>query len=342
MADSLPSLTRTLDDQFTETWQEIQTEAIDNILDASPITAMLRRMGVFTTQTGGDIITRTIRYGKKTAAAISEGDVLPQGVPKLKTQARWTWRYIASDIERSVIEDQQNAGKYRIISYVEDRLGAARDGLEEKLEDNFTSAIVTGETGNEMQSLHDLVPPVASRSTGTYGGIARPGAYTTQTNGTAVPTTTNTNPWWGPKYLGASTDPEITLVDDMTVLFNTVSNNKQSPNMIVSDQSLFEKYEGFGQDATQIVKDAGAMAVDLGFTVQRFKGVPWIWTEDFTAEHMVMLNTSFIELVYDPQLWFEMTEWKPIALQGERIAHIFLALNLIGTQPRRHGRLEYS
>jgi hypothetical protein len=221
-------------------------------------------------------------------------------------------------------------------------LGAARDGLEEKIEDSFISAAVTDESGIEMQSLHDVIPPFTSKSAGTWGGIARPGAYAVQANGTQIPSTASTNPWWGGKYLPVTTNPEITLVDDLTVLFNTVSNNKQSPSLLYSDQSLFEKYEGFGQDATQIVKDAGTMAMDLGFQVMRFKGKPWIWTEDFTAEHLLMLHVPSIKIKYDPQLWFEMTEWKPIALQGERIAHIFVALNIICDEPRRNGRLEYS
>ena len=55
------TLSEVLNTQFTETWYEIQAEAIDNILDATPITALLRMKGAFKTQRGSDTITRTIR-----------------------------------------------------------------------------------------------------------------------------------------------------------------------------------------------------------------------------------------------------------------------------------------
>ncbi len=81
---------------------------------------------------------------------------------------------------------------------------------------------------------------------------------------------------------------------------------------------------------------------DLGFEVLRFNGKPMIWTPSMTANHMLMLTTDFMEFVYDPNMWFSMTEWKPIPLQTTRIAHILSAGNLISDQLRRHGRLEYS
>ncbi len=67
-----------------------------------------------------------------------------------------------------------------------------------------------------------------------------------------------------------------------------------------------------------------------------------IWDDDMTANDMLMLNTDWIEVVYDPQLWFDMTDWKPQAFEFDRAAQILAAANLIGTQPRRNGRLIYA
>ena len=50
-----------------------------------------------------------------------------------------------------------------------------------------------------------------------------------------------------------------------------------------------------------------------------------------------MLNMNYIELVFDPNLWFEMTGWKSNANQLEQVAYIVSAQQLITTQPRRHG-----
>lgn len=222
------------------------------------------------------------------------------------------------------------------------RIQGARDSLEQLYETNLTQAIVTDESGKLMQGLHDLVPPIASRSTGTYGGIARPSAFSDTGNGVFAPTVGTGNYFWGAKYLpGVLATVEDELLTDMKKLYNTIHANQAAPNLIVTTQSLFETYEEFALDISQIVKGQGGLA-DLGFDVIMFKGKPMIWTANWTANHMCMFNTDYIEIVYDPGMWFEMTDWKPVPLGQDRIAHIVSFANMIGTQPRRHGRLEYA
>ena len=98
-----------------------------------------------------------------------------------------------------------------------------------------------------------------------------------------------------------------------------------------------EIYEDFALDRTQIVK--GGRLADLGYEELKFKGKSLVWSDNVTAGTMLFLNTEFIEVVYDPEVWFEMTAWKPIPLQTERIAHIICTMNLICTQLRRQGWL---
>ncbi|MEK0325385.1 MAG: hypothetical protein QQN63_06735, partial [Nitrosopumilus sp.] len=111
---TLPSLTRTIDDAFVTTWYEIREEAIDNILNATVIWAALMGAGSFTPQVGGQFITRTIVHGEQAAVDVARGDTLPQGEPELETMARWTWRYIATHVQRSVFDDQINNGPSKI------------------------------------------------------------------------------------------------------------------------------------------------------------------------------------------------------------------------------------
>ncbi len=354
MSTTLPELTRTIDDAFTHTWYEIRREAIDNILDATPVWAALKGLGCFHTQVGGLFISETIRYGEATTKAVVKGSVFSQGEPQLKTMARWNWKYLTAHAQRSIIDDQQNNGKFRIKSLVTDRLEAAREALIQEFESLVLGAwSSTAETTDiTVQGLNELVPPTYS-DTGagkgaadenTYGHIARPGAYAIDGMGNYVPTVTNTNPWWGPKYRLVTAPMAVNLISDMTTLYNSVANNRQPPKLIVCDQTMFETYEDFALDASQIIKDAGTRLADLGFDVLRFKGKPMVWTDAMydstnSKSHMKMLNTDFIKVIYDPQMWFDMTEWKYTALGGERIAHIMCALNIIGNQARRHGEL---
>lgn len=341
MATTLPVLTRTIDNAFVTTWYEIQAEAIDNILNANVVWAALKARGCMKTQEGSDLITRTIRYGTTDATEIERGDLLPQGEDELETMAIWKWRTIASRVQRNVFDDQKNRGKAKIKDLVTVKLRAAKEGLETKYESSIFNPIVTAETGKKFQGLHDLVPPIASRTAGTYGGIARPSAYIDSGNGVNVGS--GTNPWWGPKYLaGTLATIEDDLLSDMKRLYNSCHNNQVPPDLIVTTQTIFETYEEFALDISQIIKDESTMLADLGFEVLRFKGKPFVWSPSQTSGHMHMLNTNYIEVVYDPGYWFDMTEWKAIPLQPDRIAHILCFANMISDQLRRHGRLEYA
>ena len=328
---ALPDITRDIDDIFTHSWYEIRAEAIDNILDANVVTAALRDRGCFTSQTGGLFITRTIRYGQKTATNIKKGDTLSHGEDAIETMARWTWKYTEAHAQRSLMDDQKNSGPHRIKSLVKTKLSAARDALDRKWETNLFAAVNTGGSAAEISacrlerdpnSLYNILPTSTYHDSGHHLGFI-----------------TLDNTWWRANYKTANDPSVINLLPDMVNLYNTCGKNKSYPNLIVTAQDLFEVYENTALDAAQIVKNTGNRLADLGFDVLKFKGKDMVWTGDMTAYTMFMLNTEFIEIVYDPNLWFDMTGWKYIALQTERIAHIICATETICTRPSRQGFL---
>ena len=345
MATTLPTLSRTIDNEFVHTWYEIRKEAIDNILDATVVMAALRAAGCFTKQVGGLFITRTLGYAEESASDVAKGDVLPQGETELETMGRWTWRYQASHAQRSIFDDQQNSGKFQIKSLVNTRLNAAREAHVQKQEDDVLAvwASTAESSSKAIQGLNEMIPTTSTanqegtsnRVTGTYGKVNRPTAYSSDAASTG-------NTWWSPKYKAMTANPEVNLLSDMNNLYNSTANGKQPPNLIITDQTWFEIYEDFAVDASQIIKDESTHLADLGFTVLRYKGKPMVWTNNVrfgTLSNMLMLNTNFIEVVYDPNLWFDMTEWKTTPTQDYRIAHILCAMNIISSQLRRHGRL---
>lgn len=327
MADTtLPELTETIDNAFLHTWYEIRKEAIDNILDATPIWAALKERGCLKSQTGGRLIERTIKYGKKTTKEVAKGSIFTQGETELETAAMWYWKYFSAHVQRSVFDDQINNGPMMIKKLVDTKITAARDALTEKTEDVlFGDYSATAETTDiSVQGLNELLPSVANTDAVTFGGIDR------------------SNDWWKINYKPMTANPEVNLLSDMKNLYNTCTMHIASPNLIVTSQAWFELYEDFALEISQIVKDESTHLADLGFDVLRFKGKPMVWTDSVKVggtSQMLFLNTDFIEIVYDPDLWFAMSNFKDIPLQGERIAHFLCACNVIGTQPRRQGRL---
>ena len=336
---SLPTLVRTIDDAFTHTWYEIRAEAIDNILDANVVTAALRAKGCFTPQTGGEYITRTIRYGEKSTKNVKKGDTLSHGETQLKTMARWEWKYISAHIQRSLQDDQKNQGKFKIASLVEDRIQAAKEALDDTIETTLMTLplAAAGGTAAEVKamrlerdpnSLYNFMPGGTDQgATSAYGASDD---YTFGEIGLD-------NAWWQAQYLTASIPHAINLLDQMKNHYNTIGENKAYPDLIITNQTLFESYENYALDMSQIVKDNGTKLADLGYEVLKFKGKDMVWTAKVATNLVLMLNTDFIEIVYDPSVWFDMGEWKHTQLQAERIAHIFATMQVICTQPRRQG-----
>ncbi len=331
-----PTITQTIDNAFTHTWNKIRAEAVDNIIDANVVSAALKAAGCFKAQVGGEWLNETISYAEAPEPTdVGKGDTLTQGETEFETAAMWPWKYFATHVQRARIgrnSDQTNNGAAKIKSLVETKLTKARDSMTKKLETVLTAAYsATAESSKAVQGLNELIPPYTYKAAAVkYGNILR------------------SNDWWQAKYKAMTTNPEVNLLSDMKNLYNTCSNNSgETPNLIITTQQWFELYEDFALDQSQIIKEASTKLADLGYEVLKFKGKSLVWTDKvggyvgttLTYQNMLMLNTDYIKVMYDPQCWFEMSAWKDIPLQFERIAHFLSACNVIGTQPRRQGKL---
>lgn len=329
---SLPTFTRVLDQAITDTWVQLKAEVTDNILRQTPLTAILQANGCMVAETGGTLITRTVGYGQKQAVDVELGDVITSEQTELDTVAMWRFKKFALAIQRNTFTDRENQGEAKVKDYVARQMEAAVDALAQKFESDLLGAFQASETTKRIQGFNDMIPPVANRTTGTYGGISRPTAYTAD-----VPTAGNT--WWSPRYRQFTTPVEVNLESDMRRLYNTIADNTAPPDQIITTQALFELYEEFASDRSQIVIGRETTLANLGFDELYFKGKSLTWSPNMPAGQMLFLNTAFIELVYDPTLWFAMGEWVSEIGTERRQANIICTCNLISTQLRRHGRL---
>ena len=357
MATTLPELTEAIDDEFLSTWYEIRTEAVDNILDANVVSAALREAGCFKAQVGERIITRTVRYGKKTAVGLGRGDVLPADETPLETMAWWPWKYFVVEVTRSLIDDQQNNGPQKIKDYATGRLSAARDALVEKTEDIIMAddihPDIAGSAGTTLTdaklpfSLHDIAPYLASTNFQTsgynYGNIRRDNAWWQHIDFTAAVSS-------GTNRKGVKAGPSaITMYDDLVNIHNTIGANKEPPNLYILTQTMYEIFESFVNAKDQLIKEADTRLADLGYDVLRFKGKRLIWTAALATVagsaatlQALVLNTDYIDLVYDPNLWFDMSEWRTPARQMDRVAYLTSSLQIVCSQLRRQGRVLWS
>lgn len=349
---TLPSMTRQLEDDFVNTWYEIRDMVVDNILESTVFSLALKEYGVMQTQLGGEFgWTDTVGYGTKSTQRFQKGSTLDQDTPQLDTFARLDWRFFCVDVNRSLVDDSKNAGKFQIKSYLTRRLGAARDALVQDLETYFMQYGAYYEAPFQINGLWDIVAPETALAT----GVANSNTYATGTSNGAI---NRTNTWWRNwvQYDGATQDDanriagptnepyDLNLVADMDHMFNCISANAESPNFLLSGQLLYESYVSEMRDRIQIVRTGfNKKAADLGFETVTFRGATYAYTDKITTLHLLYLNMNHIVMNYHPNVWFEMTNWKDTANQFERVAYIVcMTPGLATPQPRRHGVALYA
>ena len=351
---TLPTLTRTIDDDFTNTWYEIRPQVIDNILDATVFTLALQEFGCMQTQVGGEFVTRTVGYGRKNTQKFDKGSVLSQQVIPLDTMGIWQWRYFLADINRSYIDDAKNAGTFKIKDYLMRRITAAKDGIAQDLErDLFRwGTYTTAPFG--INGIYDICPNATAES-----AVGEGSASDSKAAGTSNGGINRTNDWWKnwtaadgagsdnltTKVAATNASFNLNLVPDMRHFFNLVNANQEPPNFIIADQTLYEGYEDEVSDKHQIVRNGfDRIAADLGFDTITYKGATFTYTSRLAStKHLFMLNLDHVEMVYNPNMWFDMTNWKETASQLERVAYIAcMTPGLLTDQPRRHGVMEYA
>lgn len=312
------TLTETLDNMYTTTWRNRKREIVDNIFDATPFWFWLRANGGMESVVGGRSIDVELAYAKSTNVGfIAKGDTVTLDDKEFLTLAQYNWRYLVDSIVRFGVDEQQNAGKNKIFSLMNQKLTNSQDSLVDQME----TSLFTLQTGKAINSILDIVKE--DPTTGTLGGIDA-----------------STHTWWRNKIkdmVGLSF--AVHGVKEMRTIMNSISNNKGNarPNIIITEQTPFEYYE---DDVTEQKRIVNKTLGDAGFENIQFKGTPMIWSPSCPNDAMYFLNTRYLKFVYDPRLFFDMTEWKAIPDQvNDRAAQIVTAGNLTTNRRRAHGVL---
>lgn len=317
---AVQTLSEALDNLYTTTWQNMKSQVQDQIFNATPFWFWLRAHDGLESVAGGRFLTEPLRYAKSERVKfIGRGGTVDLSDQEFLTVATFEWRYLVDSIVRFGVDDQKNRGRNQIINFASAKLDNSRDSLIDKLE-----TVLAGD-GSEALSYHGLqeVVPDDPAAAVVFGGID-PSVET----------------WW------QSQTKDMTGLSfavhgqsQMRTMFNNCGNNINNdfPNIILSGQTPYENYEDSVIEQKRIVnKTLG----DAGFENIAFKGIPMVWTPAIAATRMYFLNTRFMKFKYDPAMFFDMTEWKPIPDQvNDRAAQIITAGQLVTSRRRVHGVL---
>lgn len=315
----MATLTEFLDNLYTTTWQNMKGAAADQIFDATPFYFWMRNKGAFDTVEGGRFLTEPLRFAKSDNIKwVSKGSQVSLSDKEFLTVAVYDWRYLVDTIVRFGTDDQQNRGRNLIMSLMQAKLDNSKDSLIDELETRlFGTAGV-----DEMLGLQDIVPDDPAITGSTLGGIDP-----------------SVDTWWRNQEAaaGGAWDVADQTEIDMNKMLNDCGNNlrQDMPDLILTGQVPYQFY--YENQVTNI-RHQNTLLLEAGFTTQNFRGVPMVWSPACRDTVAYFINSRFLRVKYDPMLFFDMTEWKPIVDQvNDRAAQVVTALNLVTGRRRVHG-----
>jgi hypothetical protein len=283
----------------------------DNVFTARPLTFKLMEKGRIRMLNGGTKIIEPLIYGQNdTVGSYSGFDTIALTPQTGISAAEYEWKQYAASISISGIEEAKNNGEQEIINLLEAKIMQAEESLREGFNQMFF-ADGTGNSSKDWNGLGNLV-----EATGVAGGIDP-----------------STNTWWASKEENTST--ALTLAQ-MSSIYNSVSVGNDHPDVLLTTQTLFEKYEGLLQPQLRYTDTKTA---DAGFQNLLFKAAPVMYDVHCPSGVFFFLNSKYITLVGHSGKWFQQTEFiRPEDLDA-RYALIMCYGNLTLRNRAKQGKL---
>lgn len=299
---------------LSTTLANYRSQLTDNVFTARPLTYTLMDKGRIRMLNGGTKIVEPLIYGESnTVASYSDYDSIALTPQTGISAAEYDWKQYAASISISGIEEAKNNGEAEIINLLEAKIMQAEESMREGFNRMFF-ANGTGNGGKDWNGLGNLV-----ESENSVGGI-------NSASGQG-------NDWW--RSYEENTATALTLAQ-MATTYNTVSVGNDHPDVILSSQTLFEKYESLLQPQLRYTDTKTA---DAGFQNLLFKAAPIMYDVHCNAGTMFFLNTKYITLVGHSSKWFQQTEFiRPEDLDA-RYALIMCYGNLTVRNRKKQGKL---
>jgi hypothetical protein len=298
---------------LSTTLANYRSQLTDNVFTARPLTYHLMDKGRIRMLNGGTKIIEPLIYGQNsTVASYSGYDTISLTAQEGVTAAEYEWKQYAASIAISGIEEAKNNGEQEIINLLEAKIMQAEESMRESFNQMFF-ADGTGNSGKDWNGLGNLV-----EASGTVGGINR---------------ATAGNEFWR-SYEDNNNDP-LTLAQ-MATAYNSVSVGNDHPDMVLTTQTLFEKYESLLQPQLRYTDTKTA---DAGFQNLLFKAAPVTYDVHCAAGVVYFLNSKYLTLVGHSGKWFAQTDFVRPENLDARYALIMCYGNLTCRNAAKQGKL---
>jgi hypothetical protein len=298
---------------LSTTLANYRDQLTDNIFTARPLTYFLQDKGRMRMLNGGTKIVEPLIYGTNaTVGSYSGYDSIALTAQAGITAAEYDWKQYAASIAISGIEEAKNNGEQEIINLLEAKIMQAEESMREGFNQMFF-ADGSGNDGKDWNGLGNIV-----EASGTVGGINR---------------ATSGNEYW--RSYEENTATALTLAQ-MSTAYNSVSVGNDHPDMVLTSQTLFEKYEALLQPQLRYTDTKTA---DAGFQNLLFKAAPVVYDEHCTAGIVYFLNSKYLTLVGHSSKWFAQTQFVQPEDLDARYALIMCYGNLTCRNAAKQGKL---
>lgn len=306
---------------LSTTLANYRAQLTDNVFTARPLTYWLTDKGRIRMVNGGTKIVEPLIYGQNdTVKPYSGYDQITLTPQEGISAAEFDWKQYAASIAISGIEEAKNNGEQEIINLLEAKIMQAEESMREGFNQMFfgdgTDTLGAGGTnsGKSWNGLGNLV-----ESGNTVGGI-------NSASGQG-------NDWW--RSYENNTAGALTLAQ-MATAYNSVSVGNDHPDVILTTQTLFEKYESLLQPQLRYTDTKTA---DAGFQNLLFKSAPIMYDVHCTSGVMYFLNSKYITLVGHSGKWFQQTDFVRPENMDARYALIMCYGNLTVRNRAKQGKL---
>ena len=302
------------DEILSTTLKNYVPKLTDNIFSARPLFYALTNGQTIRRISGGATIVVPIIYGtNSTAASYSGTDTISTTAQTGISAAEYDWKQYAATVTISGIEEAKNNGEAQIIDLLEGKIFQTQESVIENMNTMFW-ADGTGNSGNDWNGLHLIV----AKPNTSLGGIDP---------------TDSGNSWWS----STETDENGALTQTtMANVYNSVSVGNDQPTIIITTQTLYEKYESLLADQ---IRYTDTDVADGGFQNLLFKGAPVTFDGATTSGQMMFLNTKYLQLVAHSDVWFKPTPFVRPTNQDAVFSQLLCYGNLTCSNRARQGYL---
>lgn len=301
------------DEILSTTLANHMPKLVDNVFSARPLVYFLKKAGQVRVVNGGNKIVLPLMYGQNsTAGSYSAYDSISITPQTGITAAEYNWKQYAATIAISGIEEAQNSSEEAIIDLLEAKTFQAEETITEQMDQMFIQSDGTGNSGKDWLGLEILVRDAQA----TVGGIDA-----------------SVDSWWESYVEGTAGSLDLA---SMRTAYNSVAVGNDQPNVILTEQTLFEAYEDLLQSQERFMD---ASTADGGFQNLLFKGAPVVYDDYVNTGDMYFLNTKYIRLVGHGDNWFKPTPFVRPDNQDARYAQILCYGELTISNRARQGVL---